>query len=121
MDYYRAGNHVMVMRRLSPLVEGKKTVEPALALLMAQSCMKLDQLSQAAHWYDRACVPGLPSLTQVKLLAANVYSRIENWQRAYEITRGLLEENPKHFEALNLYRKSLRMLLKFDEAEASNR
>lgn len=121
MDFYRAGNHVMVMNKLGPLIEDRKNVEPALALMMAQSCVKLQQYARAAHWYDRACVPALPNLRQVQLLAAKLYVRIGNWQRAYEITESLLKTDPKDFEALNTHRNALRMLLKFDEAAASDR
>lgn len=120
LNYYREGNHVMVVRRLGPVVEGKKNVEPALALLMGQSSMKLEQYAQAARWYDRACVPGLPNLRQVRVLAANVYIRVHNWQRACEITKTLLDENPEDFEALHIHRNCLRMLLKFDEMEQSD-
>lgn len=121
MDFYRAGNHVMVVRKLGPLVENRKSVEPAAALLMAQSSMRLNQLGQAAHWYDRACTPGLPNLRQVQLLAAKLYARIGNWQRSLEISQTLTAANPHDFEALNTLRNAQRMLLRFTDMEESDR
>jgi predicted O-linked N-acetylglucosamine transferase (SPINDLY family) len=120
LEFYRAGNYAMVMSRLGPIVSKMKTVDPSLALIMAQSCMKLDQFSKAAEWYDRACVPSLPHRAQVQILAANVHVRVKNWDRALEITRELVRADPRNWEALSLYRVCLRTLLAFDEMEKSD-
>lgn len=121
LELYRSGNYAMVMSKLGPIVNKMKKVEPSLALIMAQSCMRLDQFSQAANWYDKACVPTLPNRAQVQLLAANVYTRVKNWERALEIARDVVKADPRNFEALALYRVCLRTLLVFDEMEASDR
>lgn len=120
LELYRSGNYAMVMSKLGPIVNKMKTVEPSLALIMAQSCMRLDQFSQAATWYDKACVPTLPNRAQVQVLAANVYTRVKNWERALEITRSVVKADPRNFEALALYRVCLRTLLVFDEMEKSD-
>ncbi|MBB4066929.1 O-linked N-acetylglucosamine transferase, SPINDLY family protein [Gellertiella hungarica] len=121
LDYYRAGNYPMVMSHLLPLLRDQKKVEPTLALVLAQSCLKLDQISEAAHWYDRASSPTLPNVKPVQLLAANLYIRLKNHVRAYEITKAMLKADPGELEALRVHRNCLRTLLLLDEIEASDR
>lgn len=120
LELYRSGNYALVMSRLGPIVSGMKTVDPTLALVLAQSCLRLDQFAQAAHWYDKACIPSLPNRAQVQLLAANVYSRARNWERALEISREIVTADPKNMEALSLYRVCLRTVLAFEEMEKSD-
>lgn len=121
MDYYRAGNHVMVMRKLGPLIENRKTVDPAMALMMAQSCMRLNQLAKAAHWYERACAPGVPNIRQLQMLAATLHAQLGNWQRSLDIAEDLLRQNAHDLAALNTQRLALRMLLRFHDIEDSDR
>lgn len=120
LELYRSGNYALVMSRLGPILNGMKTVDPTLALVLAQSCLRLDQFGQAALWYDKACIPSLPNRAQVQLLAANVYTRARNWERALEITREIVTADPKNMEALSLYRVCLRTLLAFEEMEKSD-
>ena len=118
---YKSGNHIMVMSRLGPVVNASKKPDPTLALMLAQSCYKLGQMEQAALNFDRASQAALPNVRQVKLLAANLYIRIKNWTRAYEITRDMVRANAYDYEAMAVYRACLRMLLHFDEMAESHR
>ena len=120
LDLYKSGNYALVISRLGPIASKMKTVDPPIALMLAQSCVRLDQFTQAAHWYEKACVPGLPNRAQVQLLMANIYTRIKNWDRALEVTRDILKSEPRNYEALALYRVCLRTLLAFEEMEKSD-
>lgn len=108
------------MSRLGPIARAMKKPDPSIFLMMAQSCYKLEQFSEAAFWYDKAALPNLANRSQIQLLAANVYARVKNWQRALEISRDVVKADPNSMEALALYRSALRTLLVFDEMDASN-
>lgn len=121
IDFYHSGNFAMAMSTFGQALKGVRQPEPAHSLMMAQACYRLNQLNEAVKWYDKACVPNLPNLEVVQMLTANLYVRLKNWQRAYEITREALKRNPDHVALIELHRCCARALLKFDDLEKSNR
>ncbi len=121
IDFYHAGNFAMAMSTFGQVLKDVRQPDPAHALMMAQACYRLDQMNEAAKWYEKACVPGLPNVEVVQMLAANIHVRLKNWQRAYEITREALRLKPDYVGLIELHRRCARSLLLFDDLEKSNR
>lgn len=121
IDFYHSGNYAMAMSTFGRALEGVRQPEPAHSLMMAQSCYRLDQISEAAKWYEKACVPNLPNVEVVQTLAANLHIRQKNWARAHAIAVEALKVKPDNLALIDIHRRATRALLLFDEMQKSNR
>ena len=117
---YKAGQFSHLTRDVGAAVSRQRKVDQPLALLLAQSYYKLDNLAEAAHWYMRAAETPGPNRGQLLQLAANLFKRVKDPEQALIATRALLAVDPHNPEALSVHRSLLRDNLMFDEIDASD-